>query len=74
MYVYSNQLTVMCTTREESTCRLISTGARRNVWKANLVGQTHTVIIVHTCGSYEVSIRSLKNVIDNFDLHIFQLT
>ena len=49
--------------------------ARRNVWEANWRDRrTHTVIIVHTCGSCNVLISGLKNsfVIGNFDLHIFQ--
>ena len=43
--------------------------------ESKLDGQTHAVNIVHTCGSCKISISGLKNiaVIDNFDLHIFNL-
>ena len=54
-----NQLTVMCTS-----------GARRNVWKANLTDrQAHKVIIVHTCGSCKIS---TPRFIDDFDLYFLQ--
>ena len=49
--------------------------------ESNLDGQMdshsyYNTIIVHTCGSCNIPIPRLLNivVIDNFDLHIFQLT
>ena len=54
----SNQLTVMCTTHGE--LRLISIWCQKNVWKAIWTDrQTHTVIMVHTCGSCTISTPSL---------------
>ena len=46
--------------------------AIRNVWKANWTDrQTHTVIIVHTCGWCKISILNLLKIVvfDNYNLH-----
>ena len=39
-------------------------GTRRTGWKANWTdGRTHTVTIVHTCGSFKISTQNLSNIV-----------